>query len=130
MGAKRPRSVVLDTGALIAFERNEPRIRRLIELAVEHGALVHVPAGVVAQAWRDGSRQARLSRLVGSGWLSVQPLDTEEAKGAGSICGRCKTSDVIDASVVLLARRYAAVVVTSDPDDIARLDPDLQVEIC
>jgi hypothetical protein len=85
---------------------------------------------VVAQAWRDGSKQARLSRLVGSGWLSVQPLDAGEAKGAGIICGRCKTSDVIDASVVLLARRYSAVVVTSDPDDIARLDTDLQVVSC
>jgi predicted nucleic acid-binding protein len=129
MGAKRPRPVVFDTGALIAFERNEPRVRRLIELAVEHGVPVHVPAGVVAQAWRDGSKQTRLSRLVGSGWLSVQPLDTGEAKGAGIICGRRKTSDVIDASVVLLARRYSAVV-TSDSDDIARLDADLQVVSC
>ena len=130
MGTARPRPVVLDTGALMAFERNDARVRRMFELAVEHAIPIHVPAGVIAQAWRDGTRQARLSRLVGSGWLSVHPLDIEKAKGAGSICGRSKTADVVDASVVLLARRHAATVVTSDPDDIARVDPDLPIEVC
>ena len=42
MGAGRPRTVVLDAGALIAFERNDRRIRRLIELAMLHGVLAAV----------------------------------------------------------------------------------------
>ncbi len=130
MGARRPRPVVLDTGALIAFERNDERVCRLIELALANGAVVHVPAGVVAQAWRDGRRQARLGRLVGSGWLVIQPLDTNEAKGAGALCGRSRTADVIDASVALLAQRHGAAVVTSDPDDLRRLGPDLQIVEC
>lgn len=36
-------------------------------------------------------------------------------------------ADVIDASVVLLARRYDAIVVTSDPTDIRRIDVDIVV---
>lgn len=130
MGTQRARSVVLDAGALIAFERNDERVCRLIELAVKHRGAVHVPAGVVAQVWRDGRKQVRLGRLVGSGWLSIQVLDVDEAKGAGALCGRTKSSDIVDASVALLARRHGAVVVTSDPHDIRRFDEDLEIVEC
>ena len=130
MGARRPRPVVLDTGALIAFERNDERVLRLIELALERAVPVHVPACVIAQAWRDGRRQVRLGRFIESGWLAVTALDLHEAKGAGVLCARSRTADVVDASVVLLARRHGAVVVTSDPDDIRRLDDRLEVFVC
>ncbi len=130
MGAARARSVVLDAGALVAFERNDRRVRRLIELAAEHGAAVHVPAGVIGQVWRDGSRQARLARLVKSGLLDVRDLDLDEARAAGSLCGIAGTADVMDASVALLARRFGATVVTSDPDDIRRLDAHLPLVTC
>ena len=130
MGTKRPRPVVLDTGALIAFERNVPKVRLLLELAIESGTRIYAPAAVIAQAWRDGAKQTRLSRLVGSGWLLVQPLDLEEAKASGSICGRSNTADIVDASVVLLARHHGGIVVTSDPSDIVKLDRALQVETC
>lgn len=130
MGPQRPRSVVLNAGALIAFERNVPRVRRLVELAHESGADIHVAAGVIAQVWRDGRRQARLARLLRSPTVRVQPLDLDEAKAAGIVAGRAGVSDVIDSSVALLARRTASVVVTSDPDDIVRLDPSLVVITC
>lgn len=130
MGPARPRAVVLDAGALVAFERNDRRVRRLIELAADHGASLHVPAGVIAQVWRDGARQARLSRLVSSGLLDVRNLDLEEARAAGSLCGITGTADVVDASVALLARRHRAVVATSDPDDLRRLDADLPLIRC
>jgi predicted nucleic acid-binding protein len=121
---------VLDAGALVAFERNDRRVRRLIELAAEHGASVHVPAGVVGQVWRDGSRQVRLARLLKSGLLDVQDLDLDEARAAGSLCGLAGTADLIDASVALLARRHDAAVVTSDPDDLRRLDAHLSLVGC
>jgi predicted nucleic acid-binding protein len=130
LGASGPRPVVLDAGALVAFERNDRRIRRLVELAAEHGASVHVPAGVIGQVWRDGSRQARLARLLKSGLLDVRDLDLDEARAAGSLCGIAGTADVIDASVALLARRHHAAVVTSDPDDLRRLDPELSLITC
>lgn len=86
-----------------------------------------VPAGVVAQVWRNGREQARLAGLLGSDIVEIEPLDDASARAAGQLCGVTRTSDVIDASVVLSARARGRAVVTSDPDDIARLDPTLRL---
>lgn len=130
MGPPGPGAVVLDAGALVAFERNDRRVRRLVELAADHGRRLHVPAGVLGQVWRDGARQARLARLVKSGVLDVRALDLDEARAAGVTCGLSGTADVIDASVAILARRHGAIVVTSDPADLHRLDPGLTLVVC
>ena len=130
MGPPRPRPVVLDSGALIAFERNDRRVRRLVELALEHDRMLHVPTGVVAQVWRDGTRQVRLVRLISSGVLVTRSLDLDEAKAVGVMCGSAGTGDIVDASVALVARRHRAPVVTSDPDDIARFGADVEYITC
>lgn len=130
MGARRPRPVVLDAGALIAFERNDKRVRTLIELSVAHRGALHAPASVIAQVWRDGRRQARVARLIGSGVVDVQVLDLEDAQATGVLCGGSKTKDIVDAHVVLVARREGAIVVTSDPDDLRRIDPNIELVIC
>jgi hypothetical protein len=83
---------------------------------------------VLGQVWRDPSRQVRLGALVKGPTTVVPPLDRLLAEAAGILCGRARTSDVIDASVVLLARRERAVVVTSDSNDLLRLDPGLAVQ--
>ena len=130
MGSKRSRPVVLDAGALIAFERNDRKLRTLVELAAAANVPLYTTAGVVGQVWRDGSRQVRLSRLLASGVVHVQALDCDEAQAAGVLCGRSKTRDVIDASVALLARRHSAVVVTSDAEDLRRIDQKLTIVTC
>lgn len=121
---------MLDAGALIAFERNDRRIRTLIELALANGGTLHTPAGVVAQVWRDGRRQVRLARLLGAGVILVEPLDRAEAQAAGVLCGETGADDVIDASVALLARRNRAKVITSDAADLLRLDSTLELVRC
>jgi hypothetical protein len=68
--------------------------------------------------------------LLASGALAVRDLDREEAQASGVLCGRTATRDVVDASVVLLARRHGATVVTSDPDDLRRLDPGIALVVC
>lgn len=45
MGARRPRPIVLDTGAFTAFEKNDRKLRTLIELALAHGVTLMRPAG-------------------------------------------------------------------------------------
>ncbi len=130
MGSRRPRPVVLDSGALIAFEKNDRRVRTLIELALAHGASLWTAGGVVAQVWRDGSRQARLARLLGSGDVQIQPLDRDEAQATGVLCGKAGTKDVVDASVVLLARTLGAIIVTSDPHDLLKIDAGAQLVPC
>jgi hypothetical protein len=41
----------------------------------------------------------------------------------GILLAATRTTDVVDAHVVICARRNAEAIVTSDPDDLARLDP-------
>ena len=126
MGAKRPRPLVLDAGALIGIERGDRRMVRLLELAED----LHVPAGVVAQVWRNPARQVRLVRVLNSNPVHIHPMTFEVAQAAGHLCGAAGSSDVIDASVVLLARATGSVVVTSDTTDLLEIDPNLTVAEC
>lgn len=112
--------VVLDAGALIAVERGSRRIAALLDAVARSGGTVLVPAGALAQVWRDGARQARLGRFLRVA-VVVVPLDEQTARAAGALCGRTGTSDVVDASVALAAARNGCAVVTSDPDDLRRL---------
>jgi hypothetical protein len=115
--------LTLDAGALIAFERADRRITLLLGLALRDRLEIVVPAGVVAQVWRDGRRQARLARLLAADEVEVEDLDDRRARAAGQLCGVRRTRDIVDASVVLCARARKHRIVTSDPDDLAHLDP-------
>ncbi|MCA1694943.1 MAG: hypothetical protein LC749_09515 [Actinobacteria bacterium] len=126
MGPKRARPVVLDAGALIAVDRADRRVVRLLELAQD----VHVPAGALAQAWRNPARQVRLVRVVSAEGVAIHPLDAVVARAAGQLCAATATSDVVDASVVLVAGVVDGVTVTSDPDDLRRLDPGIDIVDC
>jgi len=128
MGSQAAVPVVLDSGALIAFERADPRMRALCREALRTGARLVVPAGVVGQVVRDRGRQVAVRALLDGRTTVVPPLDRPLAEAAGVLCGRTRTSDVVDASVVLLARREGAVVVTTDVDDLRRLDPGVRLE--
>jgi hypothetical protein len=121
------KGLTLDAGALIAFERNDRSVVSIVARALERKLRIVVPAGVVGQVWRDGRTQARLARLLGSRSVEVVPLDDTAARAAGQLCGVRRTSDVIDASVVLCARGRDHAVMTSDAADLERLDPTLQV---
>ncbi len=126
MGQKRPRPVVLDAGALIAIDRADRRVVRLLELVAE----IHVPAAVVAQAWRNPARQVRLARVLGADSVEIAPLDDLMARAVGQLCAASGTADVVGASVVLLARRVGAVAVTSDAGDLRRIDPGVDLAEC
>ena len=115
--------LTLDTGALIAFERNQRNVVILLARALEHGWPLVVPAGVLGQVWRDGQQQVRLARLLRSTAVTVEVLDDRLARLAGQLCGARGTSDVIDASVVLCAKQRQHQIVTSDASDLRRLDP-------
>ena len=119
--------LTLDAGALIAVERNDRKVVALLARALEVRYSLAVPAGVVAQVWRDGRRQVRLARLLASEQIEIEPLDDQRAREAGQLCGVMGVADVIDASVVLCARRRGHRIVSSDPADIRRLDPTVPV---
>jgi PIN domain len=119
--------LTLDAGALIAFERNDRTVVALLARALQHDYSLAIPAGVVGQVWRDGRRQARLSRLLAADEVEVESLDDQRAREAGQLCGVRGSADVIDASVVLCARSRHHKIVTSDAVDILRLDSKADV---
>lgn len=118
-------ALTLDTGALLALEHGDRRMRALLRRAVEHGIRCTIPAGVVAQAWRGGPRQARIARLLADPTVDVRSLDELEARAVGLICGRSGHNDIVDVHVALVAHELDATVVTSDGHDIRNVDPTL-----
>ena len=123
-------ALVLDAGALIAVERGDRATAAVIEVARRQSSEIIVPAGVVAQVWRQGPRQARMARLLNAAEVLVEPFTDAAARVAGLLCGASATSDVVDASVVVAARRYDAIVISSDRADLAQLDPALPIVDC
>ena len=96
--------ITLDTGALIALDRGDKRMIALLHQALAQDSTFRVPSGVLGQAWRNGRVQATLSRFLRAKEVEIVPLDEQLARSCGELCGAANTSDIIDASVVILAR--------------------------
>ena len=108
--------VSYDTGALVAADCGERR------QWARHRALPHrrevpvVPAPVLAQAWRSGSRQALLSRLLTG--CDTEDLDDARARATGALAARSATTDIVNARVVEGALRRRDLIISSDPGDL------------
>jgi len=124
-------ALVLDTGALIALDRNDRSIWAMLRVASDDACAVAVPAGVIGQAWRDGARQALLARALQH--CDEIALDGLLARASGILCGQTGTADIIDATVAVtgagLARTGDVVIATSDPSDLRRLCDALQSDV-
>ena len=118
-----------DAGGLIGLDRNDRRVIVLVARAAETGARITVPATALAQATRRPERQVRLARLIRQPTTDVVALDRADATSVGRLLAASGTSDVVDAHVVICARRSRQNIVTSDPDDLTRLDPTAQLII-
>lgn len=130
MGPDTARALVLDAGALIAVEHQNRLVLTLFEEAHQAGQPIVIPAGVVGQVWRGRPRQAGIARVIKARGTRVEPLTLLEARLAGQLCGESNARDVIDATVVIAARRHRARVVSSDRSDLERLDPTVPVIDC
>ncbi|MGH3839302.1 MAG: PIN domain-containing protein [Pseudonocardiaceae bacterium] len=119
--------VTFDAGGLIALDRNDRQVIVLLARATEAGARVTVPASALAQAIHRPQRQARLARLIRQPTTDVVPLDRVDAINTGRLLVTSGTADVVDAHVVVCARRSGQQVVTTDPDDLRQLDPHLDI---
>jgi predicted nucleic acid-binding protein len=117
---------VCDTAVLIAADRGDRRAGALALAAAAEDVDLVVPAGCVAQAWRNGARQAPLARFL-AGCREV-PLDARVARIAGERLATTRLTDVVDASVAVLARP-GDTVLTGDVDDLLTLvKPGVQVD--
>lgn len=119
--------ITFDASGLIALERNDRRVLSIIRMALDGDARIVVPATALAQVIRNPAKQVRLWRLVQLDKTDVVPLDAFHAQAVGLLLAKSGTSDIADAHVVICAQRAGHAVITSDPLDLRRLDPELQV---
>lgn len=104
-------TLVLDTGALIALERNERPMWRRLKALQAAGQVPVTHGGVLGQAWRGSPRQARLARALQG--ITIEAIDQRLGRAAGELLAATGCSDVIDACLALLS---------TDGDEIVTLD--------
>jgi predicted nucleic acid-binding protein len=112
-------AVVLDAGALVAVERGDRAMAARLRMAERGGLELRTTGVVVAQVWRDPTgQQAKLARLLKA--VDVRAVDEELGRRAGVLLGRAGARDAVDATVIAICETGDRVL-TSDPDDLARL---------
>ncbi len=113
-------SVVLDSGALIALEKNDRAMWRRLKAALLAKSVPVLHSGIVGQVWRGGGPRQALLALALAG-IDVRPLDDDLGRAAGSLLAHDRSADVIDAAQVVLLADDGDDIVTSHPDDIEPL---------
>lgn len=111
--------VTYDTGALVAAERNDRRMWALHAGFLAEEIVPTVPAPVLAEVWRGGSREASLSRLLAM--CAVEPLSEAQARDVGVLAGKAKHDDVVDVTVAEGALRRQDAVVSANEAHIRRV---------
>jgi hypothetical protein len=112
-------ALILDAGALLAVDRDDRAMMARLRASRQHGLELRTNAMVVAQVWRDRhGRQVNLARLLQA--VDVRAVSQRDGRDAGVLLAAAGTADPVDATVVLLAAPGDRIL-TSDPDDIARL---------
>jgi hypothetical protein len=112
-------ALVLDAGAFVAADRGDRAMAARLRVAERSGLELRSNGVVVAQVWRGPTgRQAGLARLLRA--VDVKAVDDEMGRRAGSLLGRTKTSDAVDATVVATAAAGDRIL-SSDPGDIRTL---------
>jgi predicted nucleic acid-binding protein len=114
------KQVVLDAGALIALERGTASVRGYVLLADRGLVALSTSSAVIAQVFRGGPRQPRLARLLSTDLLIELALGPDAARRIGISAVSAASRDVVDGHVAMLALELNAIVLTSDPTDIAR----------
>ena len=109
-------SLILDAGALIAYERLHQGVRAFLERAERTETPVLTTTAVVAQVWRDPAGQVRLSRLLQG--VDEAELTRKRSRSIGQRLREAGKADVVDGSLVDLAADGDEVL-TGDPADIA-----------
>lgn len=107
----------LDTGALIALERRRQRMLGFLQIARADKITVVVPSVCIAEWWRGRTdvREKILAAVI------VEHTDDALVRLTGEALAAVPTATCIDAMVMASAARRGGVVLTSDVDDLTRL---------
>ena len=109
--------MILDADVFILAERNPARLAALLERLNDE--VLRTNEGVMGQVWRKPAEQVRLSRFLDLADVEVEPLEDGEAIGV--LLARADPTDVVDASVALMAIADRDVVLTGDAQILAAL---------
>lgn len=113
--------IILDSGAIIASERNDATLAAILKAARKNRTPILVPATVVAETWRGASTHARAAHLFGS-VDSFPELNEQTARQVGALLAISRTAQIVDGNVVAIAIALRpATIVTSDVNDISHL---------
>ena len=119
--------VTYDTGALVAADRNDRHMWALHAGFLAEEVSPTVPAPVLAEAWRGGSRQANLARFLAL--CSLEPLSERHAKAVGVLAGKADHDDIVDVTVVEGAIRRHDAIVTSNRTHIRKITDAVRAKI-
>ena len=112
-------ALILDAGALIAIDRDDPAMIARLRVAHSAGLELRTTGIVVAEVWRgDGARQHNLARLLKS--VDVRSVDDRLGRSAGVLLGRAARRQAADATIVAIAESGDRIA-TSDLGDIGAL---------
>lgn len=111
-------SLLLDAGALIAYERGSRTVQAFLERAYRRSEDVRTTTAVAAQAWHGDPRQARLAMLLRG--VDERELTIDQARLVGRLLRSAGTTDVVDATIIDIANDGDEIL-TSDPSDIRTL---------
>jgi predicted nucleic acid-binding protein len=115
---------VLDAEGIVRLADGDRRTRLHYEAARDRGSHVVTAASTIAEVIRGGPRDASLHRVLNR--ITVVPIDKALGRAAGELLGRAGMAGhrcTIDAllAAVALGQARPVVLLTSDPDDMARL---------
>jgi predicted nucleic acid-binding protein len=117
-------TLVLDAQGLAKLAAGDPAVRALVQTAHQRYDNVVTAASTLTEVLRGGASDARMHRVLQR--VTVASIDKAVGRKAGELLGatglsghRCAV-DAMLAAVALVQRR-PAVLLTSDPDDMARL---------
>lgn len=111
-------SLVLDAGALIAYERGSRTVQAFLERAYRQSEVVRTTTAVVAQTWHGDPKQARLATLLRG--VDERDLTSDQARLVGRLLRKSGTTDVVDGTLVDIANDGDEIL-TSDPGHIRAL---------
>jgi predicted nucleic acid-binding protein len=117
---------VLDSGGLTALVGGSQRARAWLRWIVENAGMIRVPTPVLVESTTGTRRDAEVDRILGVLERAAAVLEAPDeitARRAGRLRHAAKSDDGIDALVAAsaLGDGSPAVLLTSDPDDLARL---------
>lgn len=111
--------LVVDSGPLSLWADADRRVLAILDAAQRSGGIAFVPTVCLVESLTGRQRDAGLNRVLKG--TQVVALDEVDARRAAERRSVVDGDDAADPVVVATAARLGAVVVTTDPTDIAEL---------